>query len=53
MWQTWQTPEVTYSRLYADMLKKEAFTDTALLSNYKEDDFHRMYVMEIEQAYIK
>jgi flavin reductase (DIM6/NTAB) family NADH-FMN oxidoreductase RutF len=40
-------------KLYADMLKKEAFTDTALLSNYKEDDFHRMYVMEIEQAYIK
>ena len=22
MWQTWQTPEITYSRLYADMLKQ-------------------------------
>lgn len=40
-------------KLYADMLKKDAFTDPALLSNYKDDDFHRMYVVEIEQAYIK
>lgn len=40
-------------KLYTDMLKKEAFLDPALLANYKEDDFHRMYVVEIEQAYIK
>ena len=40
-------------KLYTDMLKKDAFLDTSLLANYKEDDFHRMYVVEIEQAYIK
>ncbi len=40
-------------KLYTDMLKKDAFLDPALLANYKDDDFHRMYVLEIEQAYIK
>lgn len=40
-------------KLYADMLKKDSFLDPALLSNYKDDDFHRVYVVEIEQAYIK
>ena len=40
-------------KLYADMLKEEAFADTSLLSNYKDGDFHRVYVVEIEQAYIK
>ena len=40
-------------KLYADMLKKEAFLDPALLANYPQDDFHRVYVVEIEKAYIK
>lgn len=40
-------------KLYADDLKDEAFIDRALLTNYKEGDFHRMYVVEIEQAWIK
>ncbi|MBQ7336540.1 MAG: flavin reductase family protein [Clostridia bacterium] len=37
-------------KLYADDLKKSAFVDTSLLSNYEEDDFHRVYVCEIEQV---
>ena len=40
-------------KLYADDLKKECFIDPALLSNYAANDFHRMYVCEIEKAYIK
>ena len=40
-------------KLYTDMLKKDAFLDPTLLANYKDDDFHRMYVLEIEHAYIK
>lgn len=39
--------------LYTDLLKKEAFLDPALLSNYPTDDFHRMYICEIVQALIK
>lgn len=38
-------------KLYADDLKAAAFLDPALLSNYKDNDFHRMYVCEIESAY--
>ncbi len=40
-------------KLYADDLKKECFIDPSLLSNYKAGDFHRMYVLEIEEAYQK
>ena len=37
-------------KLYADDLKKSAFIDTAVLPHYYEaDDFHRMYIGEIEQ----
>ncbi len=35
-------------KLYADDLKKQCFLVPELLSNYKEDDFHRVYVVEIE-----
>lgn len=35
-------------KLYADDLKRECFLLPELLSNYKEDDFHRVYVVEIE-----
>lgn len=38
-------------KLYADDLSAAAFLDPALLSNYKGNDFHRMYVCEIESAY--
>ena len=40
-------------KLYADDLDKSAFLLPALLDNYKADDFHRMYICEIEGAYIK
>ncbi len=39
-------------KLYSDMLRKEAFLDTALLSHYPADDFHRMYVCEIEEVWV-
>ena len=35
-------------KLYADDLKKECFTDTAPLVHYAKNDFHRMYICEIE-----
>lgn len=40
-------------KLYADDLKEASFLDPALLSNYKEKDYHRFYVCEIEEAYTK
>lgn len=40
-------------KLYTDVLKKDHFLDATLLSNYKDDDFHHVYAMEIESAYIK
>ena len=35
-------------KLYADDLKKECFTDAAPLAHYAKNDFHRMYICEIE-----
>ena len=40
-------------KLYIDDLKKDGFLDGALLSNYPEDDFHRMYVCEVEEVWVK
>jgi len=40
-------------KLYADDLKKQAFVDPALLSNYAANDFHRVYVCEIERVLCK
>ena len=37
-------------KLYADDLKKASFLDPTLLSNYPIDDFHRVYICEIEQV---
>ena len=37
-------------KLYADDIKKASFLDPALLSNYPADDFHRVYVCEIERV---
>lgn len=39
--------------LYSDMLKKDSFLDTALLSHYPKDDFHRMYICEIMSTLIR
>ena len=40
-------------KLYADDLKKDCFLDAALLSHYAAEDYHRVYVLEIEKAYRK
>ena len=40
-------------KLYSDMLRKDAFLDSSLLSNYPADDFHRMYVCEIEEVWVR
>jgi len=38
-------------KLYFGDLSEEGFVDSRLLSNYKNRDFHRFYVCEIEKAY--
>lgn len=40
-------------KLYVDDLKKECFLDPSLLSTYREEDYHRVYVCEIEKVYQK
>ena len=40
-------------KLYVDDLKKECFLDPSLLSTYAAEDYHRVYVCEIEKAYRK
>lgn len=37
-------------KLYADDLREQCFIDSSLLSNYPSKDYHRVYVLEIEQA---
>ncbi|NLK40316.1 MAG: flavin reductase family protein [Clostridiales bacterium] len=39
--------------LYSDMLKKDAFLDSSLLTHYQKDDFHRMYICEISDILTK
>lgn len=40
-------------KLYADLLKKDAFTSDEPLSHYPNDDFHKFYICEIEKILIK
>lgn len=40
-------------KLYVDDLKQSGFIDKTLLGNYKDGDFHRIYVWEIEKALVK
>ncbi len=44
---------IVCKKLYADDLKKDAFTDISPLSNYANNDFHRFYVSQIEKVLIK
>ncbi len=37
-------------KLYADVIKRDAFTDDAPLANYSNNDFHTMYVCEITEV---
>ena len=38
-------------KLYADALHPEGFCESALLDNYRAGDYHRVYVMEIEEVW--
>ena len=40
-------------KLYADDLKEDNFIEKAMLDNYKNKDFHRIYVLEIQKVLIK
>ena len=40
-------------KLYVGDIEEQGFVDKSLLSNYKNADYHRMYVFEIEHAYKK
>ena len=37
-------------KLYADDIRKENFTEDSPLVNYKNNDFHRFYICEIEKV---
>ncbi len=40
-------------KLYADVLKKDACCDKAVLECYPENDFHTVYVVDVEKVYVK
>ena len=40
-------------KLYADDLNAAKFVDESLLANYREQDYHRMYICAIEAIYEK
>ena len=40
-------------KLYADDMKKSAFVDTDMFKHYPIDDFHRVYICEIEDVLVK
>jgi flavin reductase (DIM6/NTAB) family NADH-FMN oxidoreductase RutF len=40
-------------KLYSEQLKKEAFIDQSLLSNYPNDDFHILYISEIVNVFVE
>ena len=40
-------------KIYADDIKESAMIDPSIMKNYAANDFHRMYVCEIEQVLVK
>lgn len=40
-------------KLYADDIREGAFIDPAYLADYKAGDFHRFYICEIEEAWLR
>ena len=40
-------------KLYADYLKEECFVDQNVLVNYPNKDYHRVYVWEIQKAFVR
>lgn len=40
-------------KLYADDIREASFIDPAFLADYKAGDFHRVYICEIEEAWLR
>lgn len=40
-------------KIYTDMIKAENMIDPAIMKCYKNNDFHKVYVCEIEKVFIK
>lgn len=40
-------------KLYADILREDAFVDRGMLAHYAKGDYHRVYVCEIERILVK
>ncbi len=40
-------------KLYCDDIKEDRFVDKTLLANYKQKDYHRVYVLEIEKVLVR
>ena len=44
---------VVAKKLYVDDIKEEKMLDSAIMKNYPANDFHRVYVCEIEKVLVK
>lgn len=40
-------------KIYADMIDPESMLDSDIMSNYKNGDYHKMYICEIERVLVK
>ena len=40
-------------KIYADLIKEEAFIDRSFLADYTAKDYHKMYILEIEKVLVK
>lgn len=40
-------------KIYADTIRPECMIDSEIMSNYKNGDYHKMYVCEIERVLVK
>lgn len=44
---------ITCKKLYADDIRECAFIDKEMLAHYEKKDYHRFYVCEIKEVYVK
>lgn len=47
------TVVVQCRKIYADTIKKENMLDASIMKNYQNNDFHKLYVCEIEKITVK
>ena len=40
-------------KIYTDMIKPENMIDGSIMKSYPKNDFHKVYVCEIEKAFVK